>query len=224
MESLPPSPTFRLADGIGIARFEDYVIVLDVPCDRYRKVGGEAAAALLAIADARPIDPASAGLAALHRASLIIDQLHSDAPYLDARTIPLPISSVLEGGAPFRAATRHDLGVVFDCAASRLDLRRWPLERVLRALRNARQRRSTKEIGEMARDFDMGRRLAPFRPCCLPDALAFTRHARRHGHDVRLVFGVKCHPFEAHCWAQIGEVVLTDPLERVLRFQPILAL
>jgi hypothetical protein len=34
----------------------------------------------------------------------------------------------------------------------------------------------------------------------------------------------KCHPFEAHCWAQIGQVVLTDPLERVLRFQPILAL
>lgn len=224
MVSLPPHPIFRLADGIGVARFDDFVIVLDVPCDRYRKIGGEAAAALLAIADARPIDPDHAGLAALHRAGFIADRLHSDAPYLDPRSIPLPTSSVLEGGAPSRAATRHDLGVVLDCAASRLDLRRWPLERVLRALRNARQRRSAKEIGELARDFDMGRRLAPFRPCCLPDALAFTRRARRHGHDVRLVFGVKCHPFEAHCWAQIGEVVLTDPLERVLRFQPILAL
>ncbi|NML95932.1 lasso peptide biosynthesis B2 protein [Novosphingobium olei] len=224
MASPPPPPAFRLADGIGVARFDDSVIVLDVSCDRYRKVGGEAAAALLAIADARPIDPNHAGLAALHRAGFIADRLHSDAPYLNPRSMPPPTSSVLEGGAPYRVATRHDLGVVLDCAASRLDLRRWPLERVLRALRNARQRHSTQEIGELARDFDMGRRLAPFRPCCLPDALAFTRRARRHGHDVRLVFGVKCHPFEAHCWAQIGEVVLTDPLERVLRFQPILTL
>lgn len=224
MASSPPHPTFRLADGIGLARFEDFVIVLDVPCDRYTKIGGKAAAILVAIADAHTVVPDDPALTALQRAALVTDALASDAPFLDPRSIPLPMSSVLEGGAPPRPVTRHDLGIVLDCAVSRMDLRRRTLEHVLRTMPGPRQRRAPTEIAELARQFDGGRRLAPFRPCCLPDALAFTRHARRRGHDVRLVFGVKCHPFEAHCWAQMGQVVLTDPLERVLRFQPILAL
>lgn len=223
MAQSPPPPTLRLTDGIGIARFEDFVIVLDVPFDRYRKIGGDAGAALIAVAHALPLDRHRAALAELYRSELITTDPPSDAPFLDPRSIPVPNSSELEGGAASRAVNCQDLSVVLDCTASRLHLRRRPLGEVLRAIPHAGPGHREIEIGELARAFDMGRRLAPWRPRCLPDALAFTRRARRYGHEVRLVFGVKDYPFEAHCWAQIADIVLTDPLERVLRFQAILA-
>lgn len=224
MTSLPPSPQVRLADGIGLARFADCVIVLDVPCDRYTRFGGNAAMTLAAIADGQTLGPDFAGVAALQRAGIVTAGPQPGSCFLDPRDMLQPMSSVLEGGESPREVSWHDLGIVFACAKSRLDLQRKSLAQVLRQLPSPPPRRSTGDIGKLARDFDAGRRLAPFRPRCLPDALAFTRYARRRGHDVRLVFGVKCHPFEAHCWAQLGSVVLTDPLERIVRFQPILAL
>ncbi len=224
MTSLPPPPQLRLADGIGLARFADSVIVLDVPCDRYTRCGGNAAVTLAAIADEQPLEPAPDGLAALQRAGLVTAEPQPSSCFLDPRGMPQATSSVLEGGENPRELGWHDLKIVFACAKSRLDLRRKSLAQVLRQLSAPAPRHAPADIGKLARDFDTGRRLAPFRPRCLPDALAFTRYARRRGHDVRLVFGVKCHPFEAHCWAQLGSVVLTDPLERIVRFQPILAL
>lgn len=224
MTSPRPSPQVHLADGIGLARFADFVIVLDVPCDRYTRFGGNAALTLVAIAEGQALGPDLDGVGALQRAGIVTTEPQPSSCFLDPRSISPPASSVLEGGENPHEVSLHDLGIVFACAKSRLDLRRRPLAQVLRQLPAPALQRATGDIGALARDFDAGRRLAPFRPRCLPDALAFTRHARRRGHDVRLVFGVKCHPFEAHCWAQQGSVVLTDPLERVLRFQPILAL
>lgn len=224
MTSLSPSPQVRLADGIGLARFADFVVVLDVPCDRYTRFGGNAAATLVAIADGQTLRSDLDGVAALERAGLVTAEPQHSSYFLTPRDIPQATSSVLEGGESPRKVNWRDLGIVLACARSRLDLRRKSLAQVLRHVPAPAPRRRTGDIGGLARDFDAGRRLAPFAPRCLPDALAFTRYARRQGHDVRLVFGVKCHPFEAHCWVQMGSVVLTDPLERILRFQPILAL
>jgi hypothetical protein len=36
------------------------------------------------------------------------------------------------------------------------------------------------------------------------------------------VIGVKLNPFAAHCWLQVGDVVLNDLPERVAAFTPIL--
>ncbi|MFN3457730.1 MAG: lasso peptide biosynthesis B2 protein [Novosphingobium sp.] len=224
MTSSPPAPQVRLAEGIGLARFADFVIILDVPCDRYTRFGGNAAVTLAAIAEGQTLGPDVEGVAALERAGIVTAEPQQSSCFLNPRDIPQARSSVLEGGERPREVSWHDLGIVFACAKSRLDLRRKSLAQVLRRVPAPAPRRRTGDIGGLARSFDAGRRLAPFAPCCLPDALAFTRYARRQGHDARLVFGVKCHPFEAHCWAQLGGVVLTDPLERIGRFQPILAL
>jgi hypothetical protein len=37
------------------------------------------------------------------------------------------------------------------------------------------------------------------------------------------VLGVRMNPFSAHAWAQFGSIVLTDSLEQVREFTPILA-
>ena len=57
---------------------------------------------------------------------------------------------------------------------------------------------------------------------CLPRTLAFVWLARRRRCDANLVLGVRINPFSAHCWAQGGDVVLNDRLDRTILFKPIL--
>lgn len=56
---------------------------------------------------------------------------------------------------------------------------------------------------------------------CLPRSLAMTYLLRRDGIAADLVFGVTM-PFAAHCWVQQGDMVLSDTLERVRPFRPIM--
>lgn len=59
---------------------------------------------------------------------------------------------------------------------------------------------------------------------CVPRSLALVLRCATRGIRVHAVIGVKTKPFEAHCWAQYGSVVLTDPIEHVLQFKPILVI
>lgn len=69
------------------------------------------------------------------------------------------------------------------------------------------------------------RRLAPWLPrggVCLMRSYQLLTHLRAGGHHAAWVFGVRTWPFEAHCWLQVGDMVLDDTLERVRAFKPIL--
>ncbi|WP_158213725.1 lasso peptide biosynthesis B2 protein [Sphingopyxis witflariensis] len=57
---------------------------------------------------------------------------------------------------------------------------------------------------------------------CLVRGLAMRAMFARRGLGVDLVIGVKL-PFAAHCWLQAGAVVLSDPLDRIQNFKPLLA-
>ena len=56
---------------------------------------------------------------------------------------------------------------------------------------------------------------------CLPRSLALIDYLDRHGAPAQLIFGVRTHPFEAHCWVQSGNVVLNDTLSRASWYTPI---
>lgn len=56
---------------------------------------------------------------------------------------------------------------------------------------------------------------------CLVRGLAMRALLARRGLGVDLVIGVTL-PFAAHCWIQAGEVVLSDPVDRVRNFTPLL--
>ena len=58
---------------------------------------------------------------------------------------------------------------------------------------------------------------------CLPNSAALALAAKPHHGDVRLVLGVRCYPFAAHAWVQLGPVVLNDRLDTVRAYTPILA-
>ena len=59
---------------------------------------------------------------------------------------------------------------------------------------------------------------------CLVRALAIREACSRNGIATRLVFGVRMHPFAAHCWVELGDCVLVGEFEQVRLYTPILAL
>ena len=56
---------------------------------------------------------------------------------------------------------------------------------------------------------------------CLSRGVAMRRVLAGKGCEARLVIGVTL-PFAAHCWVQMGSAVLTDPLDVVTPYTPIL--
>lgn len=63
---------------------------------------------------------------------------------------------------------------------------------------------------------------APVSGKCLLQSFLLLRLLRRRGHDAAWVFGVTTWPFRAHCWLQVGDVVLNDTYERLWLYQPIM--
>ncbi|MDF0491133.1 lasso peptide biosynthesis B2 protein [Sphingobium sp. H39-3-25] len=59
---------------------------------------------------------------------------------------------------------------------------------------------------------------------CLPRSLAFLSMCNRRGYYPQLVIGVRVNPFTAHCWIQDQSRILTDSVDQVRIFTPILAL
>jgi hypothetical protein len=63
--------------------------------------------------------------------------------------------------------------------------------------------------------------LNPIPPRCLIDALALDRILLARGLVVRLVFGVRLSPFNAHCWLQTQETILTGSAAEARNFTPV---
>ena len=63
---------------------------------------------------------------------------------------------------------------------------------------------------------------SPWQGECLFRSYLLLRFLRAGGCDANWVFGVRTWPFGAHCWLQVGELVLNDYPERLQAFTPIL--
>lgn len=216
---------YRLTDGVGVTAFDGFVFVLDVRNDRYCRIGGDGAAVLSSLQAGGTIANEARSIAMLEAKGLITrEPAPVSGPWIAPGVMPRPSTSLLETSAAPAATIADIAGMIWGCTATRLHLRVQSLHHILVELPAESARRSTTGLVALAHALDRARRLSPFKPRCLPDAITFVRRARRQGHAVHLVFGVKAYPFEAHCWAQTGQTVLTDPVDRVLRFAPILAL
>lgn len=66
------------------------------------------------------------------------------------------------------------------------------------------------------------RPLYPRRVMCLFDSLALLDFLFPHRLLPYWVFGVVADPFSAHCWLQMGSVVINDDIEHVRRHTPIM--
>lgn len=63
----------------------------------------------------------------------------------------------------------------------------------------------------------------PIKPVCRLDAMALCLYFWRNGQSADLVFGVRLGVFQAHCWAQQGDIVLNEPFDRILQYSQIMA-
>lgn len=70
--------------------------------------------------------------------------------------------------------------------------------------------------------FEQARLLRTAADRCLPRSIALALRLARYGASTNVVIGVRTNPFGAHCWTQLGETVLNDSVEEVLRYTPIL--
>ena len=141
-----------------------------------------------------------------------------------SRPFPLPRSSLLDTPMP-----RAGLGLTSRVLAAQFRARHELRERSLGAIVNDLDRFgdatavAESDIGlALASAFLRARRYVSAIDQCLVRGLAMKRMAMRQKLDARLVIGVTM-PFSAHCWVQVGEIILTDPLDMVRPFQPILA-
>ncbi len=73
----------------------------------------------------------------------------------------------------------------------------------------------------LAASFERIRPWVPRSGRCLPASMLLLRFLKLQGLRADWVFGVRTHPFEAHCWVQHDGVVLNDSLEHVRWFTPI---
>ena len=76
------------------------------------------------------------------------------------------------------------------------------------------------EITAGASRFISGRRLVPYALNCLTDSLALM-HWLGRSPGALLVFGAKLEPFAAHCWVQLGDLLLNDRTDVVAQFRPV---
>lgn len=70
--------------------------------------------------------------------------------------------------------------------------------------------------------FEQARLLRTAADRCLARSLALALRLAARGETAHVVLGVRLAPFGAHCWAQQGDVVLSDSVEEVTRYTPIL--
>lgn len=65
--------------------------------------------------------------------------------------------------------------------------------------------------------------LVPRTGRCLVQSLMLIQFLRRRGVAAEWVFGVRTHPFEAHCWVEWNGIVLNDGIDHVGWYTPIAA-
>ncbi|MDQ2702085.1 MAG: lasso peptide biosynthesis B2 protein [Pseudomonadota bacterium] len=208
---------YRMRDHLSACVVGDQVLFLDIDADRYFRLPEDLERTFLAYE--RAPDNASAASMLVASSILVPAVVGGDAAptHLDA-----PLRSVLEmaegaAGCGISAipevvatllACRRALGtrrfrVVLESAAKNRDRRCQPLP----GMPDTEAERALLRATHL---FLRARPYVPIEPCCLPDSLALTRFLARRGLHSRMVFGVTCEPFSAHCWLQAGDIALNE--------------
>lgn len=202
------------------ARAEDLVL-LDAAVGEYMLLPG-AGADVIAATDSNRLVGASIPLAEA------LAELGALSPH-----------AVAVGRRPIPPSPTSDLGQKLGPQASGRDLARWllssgdmlqgywrrPFGALVDAERAAPQGAS--EPGQVVAAARVFRRLlpwAPFQGECLFRSLMLRAYLRRCGLSATWVIGCQTWPFEAHCWLQIGPLVLDDTADHAASFTPLLAL
>lgn len=206
------------APGIFMVAVHEDIVVLDVSADRYECL-------LEAAAWLKPIDNGSLGVPDEATAGQLIEAgLASNQPLQGARPSIPPASRQLP---PIASSSRSDLvraGLVL--AAATAAFRYLPLAGLIAPAAGPVRPSHHLDEARLAALVGEARAAAPYVPFegeCLQRAYQLRRLLYREGYSPQWIFGVRTWPFGAHCWLQIGDLVVGDTLDRVRFYTPIMA-
>lgn len=200
-------------------------IILDVRADRYWQLGPKFSAELGRVAQLGDVDRAGE-LSDLRRAGVLPDPedeflLHPCPPLEIAATSVLGKCTTYRLWDGLRAL--HALTTTM--TALRSGLLHFEIDRVRRLKAStAGAHFSAALLPRLCASFNATVRLLGWEGRCLLHGLAIARFLATRGYDVSLAIGVTVRPFSAHCWVQAGDLVLTDLVERVANYTPILVI
>ncbi|MFK0299566.1 lasso peptide biosynthesis B2 protein [Brevundimonas sp. NPDC090276] len=206
-----------LAPGVHLARRDEDVVVLDLRSDAYILIPG-AADLLQPVRHGGGVQAETVFLDQLAAAGLVV-------PASDGRRSPL-IPAKRQAALNLSAPPFQRLPLFLHALAATAAFRRRGLAALVEtaARRKARARRRDLEAAiREAAAFETIRPWAPFEGDCLQRSWMLHDRLCRRGLEADWVFGVRTWPFFAHCWVQIGDVVVGDSLNRVGGFTPIMA-
>lgn len=202
------------AEDVSMVRVFEDVVVLDLVADRYECLV-DAAAGIDPRPDGR-LEVYDAGLAdaliAAGLASLSAPALRPvvPPPRREIRPDPVPgVGAGLRAGLVLTAATAAFHNHSLSSLAA-------PLAPTAGA--------AAPDEARLSRLIGAARLVAPFIPFegeCLHRAYGLRRLLHHEGFAPVWVFGVRTWPFAAHCWIQIGDLVVGDVLDRVRGYTPI---
>lgn len=204
------------ADGVFLARVDDDVIVLNLAEDRYDGLlnAGDALrmdeSGSLRIADADVV------------AELIAGGIATETPPL-ARN-PLPVTPRRELQTDISASNRDVWRAAIILFTATLRFRGRSLLSLVTFRHRLRDPEAISEarLGQLVGAARTARPWIPFEGECLQRSFVLRAHLAAQGVATDWVFGVATWPFAAHCWLQIGDLVVGDRLSRVSRFTPIM--
>lgn len=207
-------------DGVHFCFIGDRAIFLDVHRDRYTATSPETASALTRAL----IGMSILGLDEGHLEPLLNEGLLdiTDDPNRSlAQTTKVPIDAEW-GGLP-----RAGLFAVFRSLAIQLrtvrDLKRKGLARTIASraaiLAAVGDTRSAQRIVAAFRASNL---IYSAEQRCLVKSIALFDLLKRGGHAPALVLGVRDSPFSAHAWVELGDAVVSDLVEVIARYTPIM--
>lgn len=209
---------YILRNSLHFCKISGCFIFLDLGSDRYFMLDGEAAGYFDHFVHGEASDRDHRWLASRG----ILTQSCS-TPRHQSVEAPAPCRSALDLNLP-QPTLRQTTRAVAAVLGFRNRLKRHPLETVL--AQHAKRRPANGSTDRttclaVAAAFNRSKRYVSANETCLPRSLAMTHILFGLGIDAKMLFGVTL-PFSAHCWVQVGDMVLTDPIHRVLGFTPIL--
>lgn len=207
----------RLGREVHAVCIDDDIVVLDLRTDTYLCVPGAAA---------------PSGLGAPPTDASRLNGLLVQAGLVDAAA-PMAFAQAPRATADLEDAVvgRLQWRDLFEAARATADVLLAYRRRSLSQLVTLASARSSDELApdadaralQLARAFRRWSVLCPVPGKCLVRSFMLLRYLQRHGASAIWVFGVRTWPFRAHCWLQVGPVVIDDAHERLVAYSPILA-
>lgn len=216
--------SYAFAPGVHACLADGRLVVLNLAADRYLMLPPAMDASIRRLLDGEPESPRDRLLhQRLCTGGLVLQPAHGQC--LTLCEAALPSRSLLDEGwshaSPWDVAIAA-LGVVQARTALRLGGLQRSLGRIATITPPALEDH-TRAVALASAFLDLRLAIRSL-DRCLPLSIALAADAKRRHAGVRLVLGVKCNPFGAHAWVQLGPSVLNDRLDAVRAFTPILSL